>query len=57
MGAFGWLWFGGKTPEDEAIIDTIAKVKHISKELAEKHYLKMLKGIHDEIEDKDISKD
>lgn len=57
MGAFGWLWFGGKTPEDEAIIDAIAKAKHISKELAEKHYLKMLKGIHDETEDKDVSKD
>ena len=49
MGATFFLFFG---TEDTVLIDEIAKVHKLPKEVVEKHYKEMLKEINDELQSK-----
>ena len=50
MGRLGWLWFVEK---DIVIIEEIAKLHNVSKEVVERHYKEMLEGIRHEVENED----
>ena len=46
MGWFGVYLFGEK---DAVLVDEIAKIHKVDKEIVEKHYKKMLENIKDEV--------
>lgn len=48
MGA-GWLFFFGE--EDLVLIEEIAKLHKVEKEVVEKHYKLMLDAIKDDVQD------
>ena len=45
----GWMSFYFFGEEDKVLVDEIAKVHKIDKEIVEKHYKKMLDAIKDEV--------
>ena len=47
MGSLGWFFFGEK---DTIIIEEIAKIHKVDKEIVKKFYKSMLEGIQNEIE-------
>ena len=45
----GWMSFYFFGEEDKVLVDEIAKVHKVDKEIVEKHYKKMLDNIKDEV--------
>ena len=45
----GWMSFYFFGEEDKVLVDEIAKIHKVDKEIVEKHYKKMLENIKDEV--------